>query len=392
MSYAVDDLPETFETEPNDAIGDTALLKLPLIVNGRIAKPGDKDLFRFRGRGGQTIIAEVQARCLNSPLDSLLRITDEKGRVIAWNDDFVRKEGFLHKGIGILTHYADSYLSARLPRSGIFTVHLIDFRGHGGEDFGYRLRLSRPQPDFTLHIIPSSITIRAGTTLPVTVHALRRDGFDGAIDVELRDAPQGFVLRGGRIPKNQNSVRLTLTAPPEPLAKPVNLRLVGKIKVGGKKVERAVVPTEEMMQAFLYRHLVPSQQLLVAVTGWKNRTPLPQIVGKLPLRLNAGGSARVRIDIPKRSDLAKIFLELNEPPAGISIQDVKLANNRLTFRLKADRKTVQRGSGGNLIIEAFMERKQKKKSGKDAKKRGNSKPQKVSLGFLPAIPFEIAGR
>ncbi len=392
VPYGVGELTETFESEPNDTIVDAPLVKLPQVVNGRIGVPGDKDLFRFRGRGGETIIVEVFARRLHSPLDSLLRITDEKGKMVAWNDDYVSKEGFLHKGIGILTHYADSYLAARLPRSEIFTVHLIDFRGHGGKDHGYRLRISRPQPDFTLHMTPSSITMRARSTLPVTVHVLRKDGFTGAVDLALKESLEGFVLHGGRIPKNQESVRVTLTAPTAPLEKLVTLELVGSARIGGKMIERPVIPAEEKMQAFLFRHLVPSQEMKIAVNGWKNRTPLPEIASKLPLRIKPGRSARIRIDIPKRNDLAKIFLKLDNPPKGVTLHDVKLSGTKLTFRLKADRKEAPRGVAGNLIVEAFMERKPKKASGKEKTRKPPAKPQKVSLGYLPAIPFEIARR
>ena len=49
---------------------------LPIIVNGRIDPPGDWDVFRFQGRAGDQIVAEVQARRLDSPLDSVLRLTD----------------------------------------------------------------------------------------------------------------------------------------------------------------------------------------------------------------------------------------------------------------------------------------------------------------------------
>jgi len=172
----------------------------------------------------------------------------------------------------------------------------------------------------------------------------------------------------------------------------VTLELVGSARIGGKMIERPVIPAEEKMQAFLFRHLVPSQEMKIAVNGWKNRTPLPEIASKLPLRIKPGRSARIRIDIPKRNDLAKIFLKLDNPPKGVTLHDVKLSGTKLTFRLKADRKEAPRGVAGNLIVEAFMERKPKKASGKEKTRKPPAKPQKVSLGYLPAIPFEIARR
>ena len=85
---------------------------LPIIVNGRIDQPGDWDVFRFEGRAGEQIVAEVYARRLDSPLDSVLRLTDAAGRQLAFNDDHEDKAS------GLNTHHADSYLIATLPADG----------------------------------------------------------------------------------------------------------------------------------------------------------------------------------------------------------------------------------------------------------------------------------
>ena len=66
---------------------------LPVIVNGRIDRPGDWDVFRFEGRAGQRIVAEVRARRLDSPLDSVLKLTDAAGKRLAFNDDHEDKRG-----------------------------------------------------------------------------------------------------------------------------------------------------------------------------------------------------------------------------------------------------------------------------------------------------------
>ena len=92
MPFAVDTLPECFEKEPNDQPSSAQRLTLPVIVNGRIDKPDDWDVFCFEGRGGSEIVAEVYARRLNSPLDSVLKLTDADGQQLAFNDDLRTKE------------------------------------------------------------------------------------------------------------------------------------------------------------------------------------------------------------------------------------------------------------------------------------------------------------
>jgi hypothetical protein len=89
VAYEVDTLPECNETETNDTIKDAQKIYLPRIINGRIDRPGDVDVFRFKGLAGDIVVAEVYARRLNSPLDSLLRLTDASGTVLEWNDDYV---------------------------------------------------------------------------------------------------------------------------------------------------------------------------------------------------------------------------------------------------------------------------------------------------------------
>ena len=74
MPFSVDTLPECLEQEPNDSTQAAQAVTLPVIVNGRIDRPGDWDVFRFEGRAGQEIVAEVRARRLESPLDSVLEL------------------------------------------------------------------------------------------------------------------------------------------------------------------------------------------------------------------------------------------------------------------------------------------------------------------------------
>ncbi len=251
--FDVDTLPETFERGPNQ------LVRLPVIVNGRIDQPGEEDVFRFEGHAGDEIVAEVLARRLGSPLDSMLRLTDAAGKQLAFNDDFE------DKGCGLNTHHADSYLRVTLPADGAYFVRLADAQRNGGVAHAYRLRLSAPRPDFALRVVPSSVNIRAGGSAPLTVYALRRDGCTNEIKLALRNAPDGFKLSGSSLTGTQEQVRVTLKAPAAPLPEPVTLVLEGRARIGDNEVVHAAVPADDMMQAFIYRHLVPAQEWKIAV-------------------------------------------------------------------------------------------------------------------------------
>ncbi|MGB2862988.1 MAG: hypothetical protein WBC05_06660, partial [Sedimentisphaerales bacterium] len=251
----------------------------------------------------------------------------------------------------------------------------------------YRLRVAPAQGDFALRVTPSSISMRAGGTVPIWVHALRKDGFDGEIDVALKDAPAGFELCGGRIPAGRNRVRVTLTVPAKAPAEPVAIQLEGRARIGGQTIRRPAVAADDVMQAFLYRHLVPAQEFLVFIQKARWGIPPVKLAGNSPVRIPAGGSAQVRIKTAGRANFKGVQLQLNEPPEGLSMHDVTVVPNGLSFQLKADKDAMQSGFADNLIVEAFRESVVKQKDGKPkGQKRRNS------MGVFPAIPIEIVQR
>ncbi|MHC4641467.1 MAG: COG1470 family protein [Planctomycetota bacterium] len=269
VPFAVDTLPELVEKEGNNNHTDAQKITLPVIVNGRIDKPGDCDVFGFKANAGDKVVAEVYARRLNSPLDSVLKLTNANGHKLMLNDDHE------DKGAGLTTHHADSRLSTTLPANGFYYIHIGDAQTKGSAAYGYRLRISPPQPDFELRVVPSSINARGGATVPITVYALRKDGFAGDIAVALKDAPKGFTLNGRRVPAGKDQMRLTLRVPPGPIKKAMSLNLEGRAEIEGRDVVRPAVPADDMMQAFIYRHLVCAKDLKVAVIGRaKPRTPV----------------------------------------------------------------------------------------------------------------------
>jgi hypothetical protein len=379
VPFAIDSLPETVEQEPNDTPAKPHTVNVPVIVNGRVDAPGDGDVFRFVGRAGDEIVAEVLARRLGSPLDSLLKLTDASGEQLAFNDDHE------DKATGLSTHHADSWLRAVLPKDGTYYLRLGDTQRQGGSEYAYRLRLSPPRPDFELRVVPSSVSVRGGASIPLTVYALRKDGMTNEITLRLKDAPPGFSLSGARVPSNQDQIRITLTAPPTAPDEPINLRLEGQANLATGRIRRDAVPAEDLMQAFAYRHLVPMQELKVVVAGRGGfRAPTIRIPDSSPVRIPAGGTVRVPIRAGRGAFLANVQLELNEPPDGIAIKEVTPTRDGTEIVLESDASKVKPGFAGNLIVAAFSSRTPPAGVGKT---RPNRRP--TPLGVLPAIPFEI---
>ncbi len=270
-----DILPETFDREPNNATGQAQRVSLPVIINGRIGRSGDWDVFQFSGKSNDTVVAEVLARRLESPLDSVVKVTDAAGNLVAFNDDCEDLEA------GVITHHADSCLTLRLPADGTYYVHLGDTARNGGEEFGYRLRLSPPRPDFALRVVPSSVSLRSKGNVTVNVHVIRKDGFTGPIQLALKDPPDGFSASPVSLTGTQTVARLNLRTTLPETEKPVNLTVTGTARIQGREVTREAVPAEDRMQAFLWRHLVPAADFKVLVYN-PNYQPPPKRVPPPP--------------------------------------------------------------------------------------------------------------
>ena len=221
-------------------------------------------------------------------------------------------------------------------------------------------------------------------SVPLTVYALRNDGFSNEISLALKDAPPGFALSGGRVPANQDQVRVTLTVPPTPLAEPISLSVEGRATIHGREVVRPAVPADEMMQAFAYRHLVPAKELKVTVSGrWMCKAAV-KILDATPIKIPAGGTARVRVGAPAGAFLGKVQLELSEPPDGIVIRNVSPLPEGTEIVLQSDAAKVKPGLCGNLIVNAFAAAPPPSGNEKAPANR-----RRTPLSVLPAIPFEI---
>ncbi len=374
VPFAVDTLPEVLEADPNSATTTPQPLTLPVIVNGRIDQPGDTDVFRIEGKAGSEIVAEIFARRLNSPLDSVLKLTDAAGAQLALNDDTE------DKGAGLTTHHADSRILARLPTDGVYFIHVADTQHGGSPDHAYRLRVRPPQPGFELRVAPSSLSGRTGGSVPVTIYTLRKDGFTGEIAVSLKGAPPDFKLGGGNVPADKDQAKLTLTLG-EPQDDPISIEIEGRATIDGREVLHSAIPAEDMQQAFAYRHLVPAKELRVAVAGRLAATGQVKIASETPVKIPAGGTVRVQITAAIGEKAGDLQLELSDPPTGIVVKNVSTSPEGAEIEFASDAGKVTVGEKGSLIVQAFATRTGAK-----------GKPRRIPLGALPAIPFEVVGQ
>ena len=91
------------------------------------------------------------------------------------------------------------------------------------------------------------------------------------------------------------SVRLGREDRPRGNQEPVNLTVEGRAQIGGREVAHVAVPAEDRMQAFLWRHLVPAQELKALVFD-PSYVPLSKRVPKVVRRRRRRSSRRPSLD------------------------------------------------------------------------------------------------
>ena len=85
---------------------------------------------------------------------------------------------------------------------------------------------------------------------------------------------------------------------------------------------------------------------------------------------------------PANTPLTEVRFRLANRPGGVTLREATVGPNGLTLSLKADANIARVGDTANAIVEAFVE----------PPSPGSARKSRVSVGVLPAIPFEITQR
>lgn len=236
--YDAAELPESGVIAPGVLISD--VLRKPV---------GNR--YRFRAEKGVPLMLEVYGRRQGSPIDPLLKIFDNKGKMLAVCDDVPRL-----KAGTILHPAADPVLRFIAPESGEYTAVVSDVTGQSGNDFGYFLRISQPLPHFKVYAVPSVVNLNRNGWGKVELVVERFDGFNGEIKLHCQGS-KCSIAGVDSIPSGSSRSVITLHsfAAGNSFA-PVWL----KASIPGFTAD--VIPGDEMMQAFAYTHIAPAKYLV----------------------------------------------------------------------------------------------------------------------------------
>jgi WD40 repeat protein len=82
FKLAITDMPDRTEWEPDNRPDEAMAFTVPVIIHGRIDRPGDVDHYRFAAKKGAVWSIEAQAARRGSPVDTKVEVLDAQGRKV----------------------------------------------------------------------------------------------------------------------------------------------------------------------------------------------------------------------------------------------------------------------------------------------------------------------
>jgi len=343
ISLAAGDLDEVVEAEPNDTPEHaTAVPMVPVVINGRLDRSGDVDLFRIKPGAAANLSFEVWGRRIGSRIDSFLRVLDGTGKPVSENDDAAGKDSRIVMGVQANTEY-------------LVEVKGLD-RRFGGDVF-YRLVIAPPAgQDFQLTTVPHFVNVAQTGAAAVTVNVARIGGFSGRIDLRVEGLPAGVTASPGIIPAGQAAAQFTLSAagdaPPGVAAQP---RIIGTATIDGKQVERVAEPIEIYRQPLAGDNQDSRRPCQLFPVAAMPPTPYTLDLETKAVTAKKGTDVQIKVKaLRQMGQNAQINLTVAGQPANVAPQLVNIAANAteavITLKVAANAPEVTQ----NVIITGNM--------------------------------------
>jgi hypothetical protein len=255
------------ESEPNNQGAQAQQVTLPLDVTGNFAPAADVDTYEFTAKKGETWWIEVGSERLGLPTDPFVlvqRVVKDGGKEtltdVAELYDIappmkVSTNGYSYDGPPYDAGSPDVLGKVEIKEDGTYRLQVRDlFGGTRNEPANiYRLIVRKAAPDFTLaawavHFtlrngdraaFSKPVALRAGASMAFEVATVRRDGFDGEIELSLDGLPAGVTATGLKIPAGKSNGILIISAAENATTGFSVARLSGKAQINGTTVTRA---------------------------------------------------------------------------------------------------------------------------------------------------------
>ncbi|MFP6887068.1 MAG: hypothetical protein VB997_05875, partial [Opitutales bacterium] len=307
LAYASDSI--IYEKEDGGKLShEEQRIPLPCAFVGKFFPYADKDRLRFSAKKGEVLHMEVFSERLGCSshvlmlVERLIKKDDgteafsEVGRSVEagalLGEDFFNPRTREPSQVFDMSTRDPSY-RLEVPEDGEYRVLLYDlFNGGVPNPLNvYCLCIRKVHPGYHLssyNLLPPKVidykwaayvkspTIRKGEVFPVRVMVLRKDGFDGSIDLELTGLPPKVSYFPKRIPARANSVVVIIQPGPDAADWDGSFSIMGKARVEERVVLRRArhadvswsTATNSFELPFVRAHLLDSAPL--SVVGREN--------------------------------------------------------------------------------------------------------------------------
>jgi hypothetical protein len=174
----------------------------PLSITGTIHYR-DPERFWFQARKEQALVFEVRAHRFGSPVDSVLRILDEKGKTLAQNDD---------ADFPGVPDNKDSRIFHTFAEDGRYQVEIRNLVRVTGEDFPYQLLVYPPAPHANLMLAGDQPYVDADGDGFLGITVERLFGFDGPVELSVTGLPEGVTADATVVPPGETKAKIQLHA------------------------------------------------------------------------------------------------------------------------------------------------------------------------------------
>jgi len=330
------------ESELNEGLA-VQPVTLPCDIAGTFYPAADVDVFEFEGKHGEVWWIEVASERLGRPTDPAVLVqqvvrngSEQTLTDVAEFSDIASpirpsSNGYAYDGPPYNGGSLDINGQFEIKQDGIYRLSLTDLFGGTRSDNRnrYRLIIRRAAPDFALaawglhmelrngdrNALSKPISLRPGATVALEVVAIRRDGFNGRIDLQMEGLPDGVSAAGLSIPARKSRGILLVTAAENAPRNLANASIVGV----SQNADQSIV-----------RHVQLAQMAWPIVDSW-GEIPSPRLVDGVPVsvtdsevapmsivadgpevwEVTSGSTIKIPLRILKRSEFSGTVLQLS---------------------------------------------------------------------------------
>jgi hypothetical protein len=350
------------EVEPNNGAAQVQKITLPCDLSGSFFPAADVDTFEFTATKGDVWWVEVASERLGRPTDPSILVqhvagegAEQKITDVAEFTDIAppmkpSSNGYAYDGPPFDGGSADIIGKLEIKEDGMHRLQISDLFGGTRNDARnvYRLVIRKAAPDYAvaawgLHMelrngdrnaLSKPLALRGGITVALEVVAVRRDGFDGDIELVMEGLPEGVTAQGLKIPKGKTRGIMLLTADQNAPRSLANVTFYGKSTLDGTELKRPMHMASHAWPIVDSWGEVPSPRLVtglpVSVTGSEFAPISIAPSEKKVWEVTAGEKLTVPLVHTKRAEFSGTILQLKTSGDGFE------GNPRFDVSLTAD--------------------------------------------------------